>query len=107
MAKQSKDELEAVVHGSVDALIKASADRWTTENLGGVWPKDSWRNMDADGIDDSEQDDWYDGLQDEFKEWQTEATKLVKVVVALSLPLTMSNMELAFAKKLPGQKKAS
>lgn len=101
--KQTKEELEAIVHATDASIIEAAANRWTTENLGGVWPKDRWQDQSADGIDESEVDDWYDGLQSEFKDWQKEAKKHLKELKARQLPLTLANMELAFSLKLSGQ----
>jgi hypothetical protein len=105
MAKKNAEELLNQVHLAVDSLCKASSDRWTTENLGGVWPDDRWQEMANESCECDDEDDWEKGLLDENKDWRKEAAKFAKLVVKNNLPLTMANMELAFSGKLPGKTK--
>jgi hypothetical protein len=110
--KKRRDGLLAVVHPTVEALVKASALRWTVENLGQSWPETSTWNqllechMDGTGsMGARELREHERALQGEYSHWLEEAKDLSGFVVEAGLPLTMASMELAFYQGLPNQQR--
>lgn len=97
--KKTKEELESEVHATENALARCAADRWTTENMGGTWPKDKWQDM-FNESSEADDDEWEAGMDQEWTEWFETAKRLTAKLVSLSLPLTLANMELAFSRKL-------
>lgn len=93
--KDLRVELESKVHATEDSLIKATAVRHTILNLGQNWPEVSRLEELA------EDDEMYNGVLAEYKDWLKDAKKEVKMVVKAKLPLTLANTELAFNRKGP------
>lgn len=97
-------EQNAKIHPTLDALIRAAADRWTTENLGMDSLAESWRTcqLPSEETEPGEQS-LEDGYEAEYRSWKKDAAKYAAIVSKLGLAFTLGNMELAFENRLPGQ----
>lgn len=88
-AKKVADRL-AVVYSDPQLLVREAADRWTTENMGMMWPETTWR--DAGGDPDVREAD----LFEEYRDWLGLARLCIEFVQEKALPLTLASMEIAF-----------
>ena len=97
-------EQNAKIHPTLDALIRESADRWTTENLGMDSLSESWRTCELPSEETEPGEQSLEaGYQAEYRSWKRDATGYALLVQKLGLAFTLGNMELAFSSRLPGQ----
>jgi hypothetical protein len=90
-----RERREAMVYGTVKALVEDAAERWTIENLGADWPSDTLDEIRAE---------IGDAVDDELNDWRAEAKKYAAKVVKAKMPLTLASMEALFWNRKPDDK---
>lgn len=71
-------------------LVERAAQRWTIENMGSSWPETERLTELA------ENDEMYESMLVEKRDWVKTAKKHLKTVLKAKLPLTLESMEKAF-----------
>lgn len=117
--KQIIEAAFAHVYTDAEELIKDAAREHTIANLGQELedflqpseyllknPQKVFHDCFNGLYSQSESDEMADALQEEYRDWQKRSRKDVEKVQKKKLPLTMTNVRLAFENKGPFEKKA-